>query len=179
MLRILAYIVGAVVVAAAGVVIYAATLPDTFRLERSIVINAPPENVFAIVQDFRRSPEWSPWEKLDPDLKRELSGAESGIGAIYAWEGNKDVGAGRQEIIEATPPSLVRVKLDFFRPFEANNTVDYSLAPEGDGTKITWAMYGPNPLIARVMQIFFDFDATVGKDFETGLASLKALAERG
>jgi hypothetical protein len=179
MLRIIAYVVGIAVLAVLGIVGYAATKPDSFRIERSIAINAAPEKVFAIVQDFHRSSEWSPWEKLDPGMKRELSGAESGVGAVYAWDGNKDVGAGRQEIIEAKPAELVRVKLDFFRPFEASNTVDYAFAADGAGTQMTWAMYGPNPLIARVMQIFFDFDKTVGKDFETGLASLKALAERG
>lgn len=178
MLRFLGYLVLALVVVVAGVVGYAALQPDTFRWERSIVINAPEDKIAAIVTDFKRGAEWSPWEQLDPDMKRTHSGAERGVGAIYEWDGDDNVGAGRQEIV-SVEPGKVTMKLDFKRPFEANNFADFIFASEGAGTKVTWAIYGPNPLMAKVMNIIFDGESMVGKDFEKGLASLKQLAETG
>lgn len=178
MLRILGYLVLLVVVALAGLVGYAAMQPDTFRWERSILVDAPPERIAAIVTDFRRGAEWSPWEKLDPAMARTFTGPETGVGSIYEWDGNSDVGAGRQEIV-SVDPDKVTMKLDFKRPFEANNFADFIFTPEGDGTRVTWAIYGPHPLIARVMGIVFDAEGMVGADFERGLASLKQLAEAG
>ena len=167
-----------IVVLVGGVLAYAATRPDTFRLQRSASINAPPETIVAYINDFRRWRVWSPWENLDPELKRTYSGAESGVGAVYAWEGNRQTGQGRMEIVEASP-SKVALKLEFVRPFEANNLVELTLAPAAGATNVTWTMHGPNKFIAKVMSVFVNIDTMVGKSFETGLASLKAAAEKG
>ena len=166
-----------IVAALAAVLLFAATRPDSFRVERSITIKAPPEKVFPLIEDFRRWPEWSPWEKLDPQMKRTLSGPASGPGAAYAWEGNDKVGAGRMEILSAAPASKVSIKLDFIKPFEGHNTADFTLQPQGDGTAVNWAMYGPAPFISKLMGLFFSMDQMIGKDFETGLANLKAASE--
>jgi uncharacterized protein YndB with AHSA1/START domain len=157
---------------------FAATRPDAFRIERGISIKAAPEKIFALLNDFRQWSGWSPWEKLDPEMKRTHSGAASGKGAVYAWEANKKVGAGRMEITDTTPPSRLAIKLDFIRPFEAHNTVEFSLKGAGDSTHISWAMIGANDFMGKVMSIFMNMDKLVGKDFETGLANLKALAEK-
>lgn len=162
----------------AGVLIYAATLPDTFRLERSATIDAPPERVYAYIQDFHRWTAWSPWEKKDPAMKRSHSGSPAGKGAAYAWDGNSEVGQGRMEIIEAKEPSLVRIQLDFLKPFEAQNTAEFTLAPAGNGTRVSWAMHGPAPYLSKVMQVFVSVDRMVGPDFEAGLANLKRVAEQ-
>ncbi|MBK8767239.1 MAG: SRPBCC family protein [Burkholderiaceae bacterium] len=167
-----------VVVLIGALLAYAATRPDSFRVERATVIKAPPAKVFALIDDFHQWAGWSPWEKLDPAMKRSHSGAASGKGAVYAWEGNGDVGAGRMEILETTAPSRVLIRLDFIKPFEARNTAEYTLRPEGEATRVTWAMYGPAPFVSKLMQVFVSMDAMIGKDFEQGLANLKALAER-
>ena len=157
---------------------YAATRPDSFRVERATVIKAPPAKVFALIDDFHLWAGWSPWEKRDPAMKRTHSGAASGKGAVYAWEGNGDVGAGRMEILETTAPSRVLIRLDFLKPFAATNTAEYTIVPEGDATRVTWAMYGPAPFVSKQMQVFVSMDKMIGTDFEQGLANLKALAER-
>ncbi|MDX8442784.1 SRPBCC family protein [Mesorhizobium australafricanum] len=166
------------VVIVAAVLIYAATGPNDFVVTRSASIRAPAEAIFPLINDFRRWPEWSPFEKLDPQMKRTLSGAESGKGATYAWEGNSKAGKGRMEITGSAPPSRVSLKLDFEKPFRANNTVDFSLSPSGDGTTVTWAMRGARPFIAKLMGLFMNFDTLIGKDFEAGLANLKRATER-
>jgi uncharacterized protein YndB with AHSA1/START domain len=179
MLKILGIILGVIVLAVAGVAAYAAaTQPDTFRVSRSLDISAPPEEVYSILSDFRRSPEWSPYEKLDPDMKRTHGGAASGKGAVYEWNGDSNAGAGRMEIVEATPGQSVTLKLDFVRPFEASNVVEYKLQPKGSATHVSWDMHGPMPFISKVMCVFVDLDKMIGKDFETGLANLKTLAEK-
>ncbi|PPE75561.1 polyketide cyclase [Solimonas fluminis] len=166
-----------VAVAIAGLLVYAATQPDTFRVERTILVKAPPERIYPLIADFRQWTRWSPYEKLDPALKRTYSGAGSGMGAIYAWDGNKDIGAGRMEIDETTPPSRIRIKLDFFRPFEARNIAEFTMTPEGDATRLGWAMHGPANYLSKLMGTLFDMDQMIGKDFETGLGTLKSLAE--
>jgi uncharacterized protein YndB with AHSA1/START domain len=166
-----------ILLAIAIILALAARKPDTFRLERSATIKAPPEKIFPFINDFRRWRAWSPWEKLDTDLKRDYGGAENGTGATYAWEGKK-AGIGRMEITEAVPPSKVVIKLDFTKPFEAHNTVDFTLAPVADGTRVNWAMSGRNVFIGKVMSVFMNVDKMVGKDFEKGLAALKAAAEQ-
>lgn len=160
------------------VLIYAATRPDSFRVERSTVINAAPEKIFPFINDFRRWEPWSPWEKLDPQLKRTYSGAAEGAGAIYEWNGDKNVGRGRMEITASQPATRVQIKLDFIVPFEAHNQVEFVLAPEGTGTRVTQAMYGPSPFISKLMGLVFSMDKMVGGKYEEGLASLKALAEK-
>jgi carbon monoxide dehydrogenase subunit G len=174
MLKIIAI---AVVVLVAAVLIFAATRPDNFRVQRTTSIKAPPEKIFALINDLHRWGSWSPWEKMDPEMKRTYSGAASGNGAVYAWQGNSKVGEGRMEISDTSPPSKVTIKLDFIKPFEAHNTAEFTLEPKGDSTTVTWTMYGPSPYMAKVIGVFNSMDSMIGKDFETGLANLKTVAE--
>jgi uncharacterized protein YndB with AHSA1/START domain len=169
----------AVVVLVAAVLVYAATRPDTFRIERAAQIQAPPEKVFALIDDPHAWNAWSPWEKLDPAQKRTFSGAASGEGAAYAWEGNSKVGAGRMEITKSSPSSKVVIKLDFIRPFEGHNVAEFDLEPRGDSTKVTWAMSGPKNFFVKVIGVVIDMDGMLGKEFENGLANMKAAAEKG
>jgi uncharacterized protein YndB with AHSA1/START domain len=164
--------------AIAVVLILAATKPDTFRIERSATIKAPADKIFAVLSDFHQWSGWSPWEHKDPALKRNFSGTERGKGAIYGWEGNKDVGTGRMEILEANTPSKLVIKLDFFKPFEAHNIAEFTMLPQGNATNVHWAMHGPAPFISKLMGVFMNFDKLVGKDFEQGLANLKQLTEK-
>jgi len=177
MLRIIGIAVLVVVVAVAGLLIYAATRPDDFRVERSIAVKAPPDKVMALVGDLRGWTAWSPYEKKDPAMKRAYAGPAAGKGAAYEWDGNKEVGRGRMEILEVTPSKVV-IKLDFITPFEAHNIAEFTARPQGDNTNVTWAMYGPSPFIAKVMQTVINMDRMVGKDFEAGLQNLKAVAEK-
>lgn len=168
----------AVVVLVAAVLLFAATRPDSFRVQRSTSIKAPAEKIFPLIADFHAWGAWSPWEKLDPTMKRTHSGAPSGKGAVYAWDGNNEVGAGRMEIAEVSAPSRLTIKLDFSRPMEGHNTAEFTLVPKGDASEVTWAMFGPNPYLSKLIGLFLDMDKMIGKDFETGLANLKALAEK-
>jgi len=162
----------------AGVLLFALTKPDEFRVHRAISINAAPENVFALINDFHQWGAWSPWEKKDPAMKRTFSGAGSGKGSVYAWEGDSTVGAGRMEILETTSPSRILIDLQFFAPMEGHNTAEFLLQSQAGVTNVSWTMRGPNPYIAKLMQVFFDIGDFVGKDFEKGLASMKLAAEK-
>ena len=170
--------ISVVIVLIGGLLIYAATRPDEFRVERSMAISAPPDRVFSSINDFHLWTGWSSWEKIDPELKRSYSGAASGRGAIYEWEGNNKAGKGRMEITETSSPSRVLIKLDFEKPFKANNMVEFVLESAGDSTKVTWSMTGRSPFMMKVMGILMNMDRMVGGDFEKGLANLKALAEK-
>jgi uncharacterized protein YndB with AHSA1/START domain len=158
--------------------IYAATKPDTFRVQRSIGINAPPERIFQHINDLTKWGAWSPWEKMDPAMKKTAGGAPQGKGAWYEWDGNNQVGRGRMEILESIPPSKILIQLDFLKPFEAHNRAEFTLATQGGSTTVTWAMYGPQPYMAKVMGLFLNCEKMVGPQFETGLANLKMLAEK-
>jgi uncharacterized protein YndB with AHSA1/START domain len=147
-------------------------------VQRAASIKAPPEKVYALVNDFKRWDAWSPWEKKDPAMKRTWGAVTSGKGAKYAWEGNKDVGQGSMEIAESVAPSTITLKLDFVKPFEAHNIVVFTLEPKGGTTNVTWVMEGPVPYFAKIIHVFLDMDSMVGKDFEAGLASLKVIAEK-
>lgn len=160
------------------ILIIASTKPDTFRVERALVINAPAEKIFPLINDLHQWATWSPWENLDPELRREYSGNARGEGASYAWAGNNKVGAGRMTITASLPPARIAMDLHFIKPFEAHNTTEFVLTPTAGGTQVSWRMEGPNPFMAKVMQVFFSADLMVGKDFETGLANLKQVAER-
>ena len=166
-----------VVALVGALLLYAATKPDTFHVQRSISIQAPPEKIFPVLNDFHQSVSWSPYEKKDPAMKRAFSGSESGKGAVYHFEGNKEVGKGRLTITDTTPSSKVVMALDMEEPFEGHNTVEYTLAANGGSTDVTWAIHGQQPYIGKVMSLFMDCDKMIGKDFEVGLANLKALAE--
>lgn len=170
----------AIVVASgvAGVVVLAATKPDVFQVQRSIRIAAPPEKIFPLINDLHNFGSWSPYEKKDPAMKRTFSGPASGTGAAYEWDGDKNVGKGRMEIADTSPPSKVTINLDMLKPFAASNIVEFTLVPQGDATDVTWAMQGKTPFIAKVVHVFIDMDTMVGGDFATGLTNLKAAAEK-
>ncbi len=161
-----------------AMVAYAATRPDTFRIQRSISINASPDNIFPHINNFHQWEAWSPWEKIDPNIQRSYSGTDSGVGAIYEWQGNKEIGKGRMEILQSTPPVNVVIKLHFIQPFEAQHTVEFILESQGDSTMVTQAMYGSNSFLSKLMSLFFTMDKMVGEKYEEGLATLKALAEK-
>ncbi len=167
-----------VAVAVGAVLIYAATKPDTFRVERSIAIKASADKIFPLINDLHQWEPWSPWEKLDPALKRTYSGANSGVGVVYEWQGNSEVGHGRMEITESTLPTKVVLNLHFIKPFEARNKVEFVLREEAGGTRVTQAMYGPSPYISKLMSLAFSMDKMVGSKYEEGLGNLKALAEK-
>jgi hypothetical protein len=167
----------AIVVLAGGVLAYAATKPDQFRVQRSITVNAPPERVFALINDYRQWTAWSPWEKKDPSLKRTYSEPSSGKGATYAWEGDSNVGVGNMLITDSAP-SRIALDLNFKKPFEASNKVVFALESKGLTTDVTWSMEGPAPFVSKVIQVFCNMDKMVGAEFENGLAAMKAAAEK-
>jgi uncharacterized protein YndB with AHSA1/START domain len=160
------------------ILILAATRPNTFSVQRATTVRAPAEKIFPLINDFRQWGSWSPYEHKDPAMKRTFGGAASGKGAVYAWDGNKNVGSGRMEILDASAPAKIVIKLDFFTPFEGHNTAEFTMLPQGDATNLTWLMHGPAPFMAKVMHVFMNIDRMVGKDFEIGLANLKRLAEK-
>ena len=184
MLEIIAIVAIVIAVLIAAVLVYAATRPDSFRVQRTSAINAPPETIFPLIDDLHAHTTWSPFEK-DPAMKRTHSGAPRGKGAVYEWEGNRQVGRGRIAITESTPPSKVIMALDMFTPFEAHNIVEFSVEPGAAPrattnvtTNVTWAMHGRQPYMAKLFGTFVNCDKMVGSQFEEGLAKLKALAER-
>jgi hypothetical protein len=181
MFEVIAIIAAVIVLAIAIVLILALRKPDDFRVQRVATVKAPAETIFSAINDFHRWGGWSPWENKDPAMKRSFSGAGSGKGAVYAWDGNK-VGSGRMEILDTSVPSKITIKLDFFKPFEGHNTAEFTMLPQGDasttGTTVTWAMFGPAPFMSKLMQVFMNMDSMIGKDFEIGLANLKKLTEK-
>jgi uncharacterized protein YndB with AHSA1/START domain len=178
MLEVIVIIAVIVAIAIAGVLVFAATKPDTLRVRRSISINAPPPQIFPLIADFHQWRNWSPYEQKDPAMKRSYDGAERGKGAIYAWDGDKNVGSGRMEILEAAEPQKIVIKLDFFTPFEGHNTAEFTMLPQGDGTHVTWLMHGPARFMTKLIQVFMNLDNMIGKDFEAGLANLKRVTEK-
>jgi uncharacterized protein YndB with AHSA1/START domain len=167
-----------IVAAIAGVLIFASTRPDTFRIERSAAIAAPPEKIFPLINDFTQWAKWSPFETMDPDMKRTISGPPSGVGAVYEWSGNMKAGAGRMEIVESSAPAHVVIKLDFTKPMEGHNVAHFVLTPEPGATNVAWSIDGPMPYISKVMGVFMNMDKMIGGDFDKGLAALKAQAEK-
>jgi uncharacterized protein YndB with AHSA1/START domain len=151
--------------------------PSEFRVARSTAIAAPAPAVFAQVNDFHKWQAWLPWEKLDPAMKKTYDGAPAGTGAIYSWSGNNDVGAGRMTLTESRPNDLIRIKLEFMKPFAAINTTEFTFKPEGNQTVVTWSMFGENNFMAKAFGLFMNMDKMVGGDFEKGLAQLKSAAE--
>ncbi|MGO4338825.1 SRPBCC family protein [Labrys sp. KB_33_2] len=172
------YVLAILIVVLVVVLILAAMRPPSFEVKRSLEIQAPPGRIYLLLADFHQWSRWSPYEKLDPAMQRSFSGAESGKGAVYAWEGNGKAGAGRMEIVEAAPERGIDMKLDFIRPFRANDHAAFTFTPAGDATRVTWSMQGAAPFIARLMGLFINMDQMIGKDFEQGLANLKAAAEQ-
>jgi uncharacterized protein YndB with AHSA1/START domain len=167
----------------AVVLILAARKPDVFSVQRTATVQARPEKIFSLINDFRRWGIWSPWEHRDPAMKRTFSGAESGKGAVYAWDGNRNVGSGQMEILDAAAPSKIVIKLDFIKPFEGHNTAEFTMLPRADATEVAqtqvvWTMYGATPFLGKVMHLFIAMDKMIGKDFEAGLANLKRAVEQ-
>lgn len=167
-----------IVVLTVVLLVVAAARPDTLKVERAAAINASPVTIFALINDFHQWGNWSPYEKLDPAMKRSFSGTASGEGAVYEWDGNAKAGQGRMEITQSSPASKVVIGLDFIRPFEGHNIAEFTLQPRGDAVEVRWSMRGPSPYMAKLMGIFLNMDRMIGKDFEVGLANLKALAEK-
>ena len=151
--------------------------PTDFRITRSATVNAPPEAVFAQVNDFHKWEGWSPWAKMDPNAKNSFEGAPSGKGAIFRWEGNNDVGAGNMTITESTPSNLILLRLEFIKPFAGVNTTEFNFKPQGGQTEVTWTMSGKNGFMGKAIGLFMNCDKMIGGQFEQGLASMKALAE--
>ncbi len=178
MLKVIAIVAVVLVIAIAVVLILAATKPDTFAVQRAAIVNAPADKIFPLISDFRQWGAWSPYEHKDPAMKRTYSGAVRGKGAVYAWDGDKNVGSGRMEILDVSAPSKVVIKLDFYTPFEAHNTAEFTMLPQDDATRLTWRMHGPASFMAKIMHVFINIDKMVGKDFEVGLANLKRLTEK-
>lgn len=167
-----------IVVLVAGVLGYAATRPDDFRVQRTISIKAPPEKIFPMVNDLKAWADWSPYEKKDPQMARTLSSVTAGTGATYEWNGNSQVGQGRMKIVESNPSSKIAIQLDFIKPFEGHDVAEFSFEPRGDATQVTWTMHGPAAYVTKLMGVFFDMDKMIGSDFEAGLQNLKAQAEK-
>jgi hypothetical protein len=167
-----------VILSAITILVLAAGKPDELRVQRTMTINAPAEKIYPHINDLRQWSAWSPWEKRDPKMKKSYSGAESGKGAVYSWDGNAEVGTGQIEIAQCEPTSKVVMNLHFQKPFEANNIAEFTLQPKDNVTAVTWAMHGPNQPLCKVMQVFMNMDEMCGKDFEEGLSSLKSIVEQ-
>jgi len=159
-------------------IIVVALQPSEFRIVRSATISAPASVIFARVNDFHNWEEWSPWAKLDPAMKTTFEGASSGVGAVYTWAGNDEVGEGRMTLTENRPDEFIRIKLEFLAPFAATNTTEFTFTPDGDRTAVSWSMYGENNFMAKAFSLFMDMDKLIGADFEKGLTQMKAVAER-
>lgn len=170
--------IGAVILAAiVAILVIAASKPDTFVVERMTTINASPEKIAPLINDFHNWDQWSPWAKLDPGMKVTYSGAPSGVGAVYEWQGNSKVGSGRMQIVSVTP-TRTTIRLDFLKPFASHNTANFLIEPEGTGTRVTWVMDGPMTFFpGKLMSVFTSMDKIIGPDFDKGLAGIKAAAE--
>lgn len=169
----------AAVLLIAGFLVFVTTRPNELVVERKGRFRASPGRIFEELNDFRRWGGWSPWDRLDAGMLKTYAGSERGKGAVYAWKGNSKVGEGRMEILESSPASLVRIKLDFVKPFPSSNTTTFTLVPQGEFTEMTWAMRGPAAFMTKLMCIFMDLDKAIGKDFERGMENLKGVVEGG
>ena len=170
-------ILGLLALAAVAVVLLLAwQKPDTFRVERSALMQVPPDKVFGLINDLERMNAWNPWQRTDPAIRGTFGATRAGSGASYAWDSD-NVGTGSMTITESAAPSRLVMRLDFKKPFEAVNQAEYTLKAEGTATRVNWAMTGSSPFITKLMQTVMDFDGMIGRDFEDGLANLKAMAE--
>src|SRR5882724_8090568 len=174
MLQIILIAFAVIVVVLVSIV---ALQPSDFRVARSATISAPPPAVFAQVNDFHKWEAWNPWGKIDPAMKQTYEGAPAGVGAIYTWVGNKNVGEGRMTLTESRPSDLIRIKLEFFKPFAGTNIAEFTFKPEGNQTAVTWSMAGKNNFMAKAIHLFMNMDKMIGGQFEKGLASMKSVVE--
>jgi hypothetical protein len=175
---IISTIVGIFVLAIILFVIVVAMRPADFRIARTVTMAAPADKIFPHVNDFHRWQAWSPYDKRDPDMKRTYEGAPAGVGAVYGWNGDDNVGEGRSTIVESTEPQRILIKLEFFRPFKGTNQGEFTFQPNGSGTAVTWALEGKYNFITKAMGLFMSMDKMIGGDFEQGLANLKAIVEQ-
>jgi len=171
-------IVVAIVVVVAAVLLIAATKPNTFRIQRSLVIQASPEKIFPLINDLHNWPQWAPQDREDSTMKRTFSGPDSGVGAMSDWSGTGQTGAGRMTITESIPSKSVTVDVDWRRPFAARNINQFTLDSKGTSTMVTWSMHGPNLFMMKLMSLFTNMDRMMGQHFESGLQNLKQVAER-
>lgn len=178
MLKILLIVVAVLVVLLVATLVVASTKPNSFRVQRTLAIKAPPEKLFELIENYQTWGEWSPYEKIDPDMKRTYSGPVAGKGAVYEWDGDSNIGAGRMEILEATPSKRIEIQFEMSRPMACLNSIEFLIEPQGESTNVTWAMAGPNSFMGKIVQTFISMDKMVGKQQEEGLANLKALAEK-
>src|SRR5262245_22831488 len=176
--NILLIIAAVIAVLVIGLVVIAALQPSTFRVTRSAVMAAPPAAVFEQVNDFHKWRDWSPYDKRDPAMHRTYEGPQAGNGASYAWNGNNDVGEGRSTIIESRPNEVIRIKLEFLRPFKGISTAAFTFQPQGNQTAVTWSLIGNHNFIAKAIGLFLNMDKMIGGDFEQGLSNLKGVVER-
>lgn len=174
MFKKVAIVLGLLVV---GLVAVIAMRPDSFHVERSTMVTAPPAAAFGLVNDFHQWAKWSPWEHLDPGMKKTYEGPPAGTGAVYYWNGNDKVGEGRMTITGSQPSSRVDIKLEFMKPFATTNATTFTFTPQGAETKIVWAMDGHCNFVSKAMGLFMDMDSMIGKDFEHGLAQMKTVSE--
>lgn len=174
MLRIILLVIVATI---ALILVLAILKPAEFRVTRSATLAVPASAVFAEINDFHRWQNWSPWEKMDPNLKRTFEGPASGMGSIYSWEGNKKVGSGRMTIAASLPSELIRIRLEFLKPWESTCVTEFTLVPEGSSTVVTWTMSGPNSFVSKLIGVFMSMDKMIGSDFEKGLTNLKSTLE--
>lgn len=174
MLKIILLVLSVLV---AVVLLYAASRPDTFRVARTASIKAPPDAIFPLIDSLRAGEKWSPYYRKDPAMKGTYGGPERGAGATFDFAGNKDVGSGRVTIVGSEAPGRVTMRLQMFKPFAADNVVEFTLAPRDGATEVTWSMQGRQPFIGKVMSLVFDMDKMIGTDFAAGLGNLKAIVE--
>jgi hypothetical protein len=169
---------GGLAVVLVGFLAFVATRPAHYHVERTVAVSAPAELIYAELDDLRRWAAWSPWDKIDPNVKRSFAGPERGLGASYSWQGNDEVGEGKMTIVRADPPNNVAYKLEFFKPMESLAEATMNVARHGERAhKVTWGMEGQNNFVGKLFCLFVDMDKMLGKDFETGLNKLKGIAE--
>ena len=171
-------VLGIIIVAVAVLCAVVAMQPSEFKITRSATVNAPPDMVFAQINDFHKWDAWSPWAKIDPNMKTTFSGPDSGKGASYAWTGNDEVGEGMMAIADSKPNDAVRIDLEFIKPFAQKSVTNFALKPEGDKTNVTWSMAGQNNFMGKAFGLFMNMDKMVGGDFEKGLAQLGTASQK-
>jgi uncharacterized protein YndB with AHSA1/START domain len=177
-MEIIGFLLVLLILAAGGLIAFAARKPDTFRVARGMIIGAPPQAIFSHLDDLEAWQAWSPWAKKDPNAKTTFGAIRAGRGASFGWDGDRNIGKGMMSIVESEPPARIAYQLDFERPFKARNIATFTLRPVTGGTEVIWSMHGPAPLISKVMDTLMNMDRMIGRDFEAGLASLKAIVEK-
>jgi len=173
------YIPIAIVAVIIVLIVFVAMQPADFRVTRTATVSAPPQAAFAQVNDFHKWEAWNPWGKIDPAMKQTYEGAPAGVGAVYSWVGNNNVGEGRMTITESHPSDLIRIKLEFMKPFAATNTAEFTFKPEGSQTAVTWSMSGKKTFVTKGIHVLMNMDKMIGGQFEKGLADMKAIVEAG